>query len=154
MQPVPLSEYLSTSYRPDCDYVDGVLLEQNLGETSHSAAQTSLSAYIRYRTEGFWSGVELRVRVKPNRFRIPDITIIRGGKPSEPIITTPPEVAVEFYRLKVLLPAYRTGSTIAWILEYRVFGWLIRRRSVPGFTPTMAPARLETVRFAKLQATW
>ena len=27
---VPLSEYLDTSYHPDCEYVDGQLLERNV----------------------------------------------------------------------------------------------------------------------------
>jgi hypothetical protein len=29
---VPVSEYLATAYRPDCDYVDGQLQKRNLGE--------------------------------------------------------------------------------------------------------------------------
>jgi hypothetical protein len=29
---VPVSEYLRTSYSPDCDYVDGEVQERNLGE--------------------------------------------------------------------------------------------------------------------------
>jgi len=29
---VPLSEYLQTRYRPDCDYLDGELLERSVGE--------------------------------------------------------------------------------------------------------------------------
>ena len=33
---VPLSEYLETSYRPDCDYLEGELLERNVGEWDHS----------------------------------------------------------------------------------------------------------------------
>ena len=41
---VPLSEYLSRTYDPDCDYVDGSLQERNLGEISHSDAQTAASA--------------------------------------------------------------------------------------------------------------
>jgi len=28
-------EYLHTSYSPDCDFVDGVLVERELGEFSH-----------------------------------------------------------------------------------------------------------------------
>jgi hypothetical protein len=27
---IPVSEYLSTTYRPDCDYVDGEVQERNL----------------------------------------------------------------------------------------------------------------------------
>ena len=31
-----MEEYLATSYRPDCDYVDGEIEERNLGEKEHS----------------------------------------------------------------------------------------------------------------------
>jgi hypothetical protein len=36
-QPVRISEeeYLKTVYRPDCDYVDGEVLERNLGTFDH-----------------------------------------------------------------------------------------------------------------------
>jgi hypothetical protein len=30
---IPVSEYLKTSYSPDCDYVDGEVQERNLGES-------------------------------------------------------------------------------------------------------------------------
>ena len=30
--PVSVEEYLATTYDPDCDYVDGELLERNMGE--------------------------------------------------------------------------------------------------------------------------
>jgi hypothetical protein len=36
---VSLKEYLNTSYRPDCDYLDGELLERNVGEVDHSRLQ-------------------------------------------------------------------------------------------------------------------
>ena len=36
---ISVEDYLSTSYRPDCEYVDGVLLERNLGEFDHSRLQ-------------------------------------------------------------------------------------------------------------------
>jgi len=38
---VSVHEYLSTSYRPDRDYVDGVVLERSVGEKSHSLLQTA-----------------------------------------------------------------------------------------------------------------
>ena len=40
---VPVEEYLRTSYRPDRDYVDGEVLERNLGEHDHSDLQTELA---------------------------------------------------------------------------------------------------------------
>ena len=121
---VPLSEYLGTIYHPDCDYVEGILQERNVGEVSHSDAQTALSAYVRYQVRGFWSGVEARVQVKADRFRIPDVTIIRGGMPSERIITVPPEVAVE-----VMSPEDRASAIQERIDDYLAFGvtcvWVI-----------------------------
>jgi Uma2 family endonuclease len=121
---VPLSEYLSTSYRPDCDYVEGVLEERNVGEISHSDAQSALNAYVRTQIRGFWSGVEVRIQVKADRFRIPDVAIVRGAKPSGRIITTPPEVAVE-----ILSPEDRAASIQERIDDYLAFGipcvWVI-----------------------------
>ncbi len=32
-------EYLSTSFRPDCDYVDGEVVERNVGEYDHARLQ-------------------------------------------------------------------------------------------------------------------
>ena len=32
---IPVEVYLHSSYRPDCDYVDGAVLERNAGEIPH-----------------------------------------------------------------------------------------------------------------------
>ncbi len=41
---IPVSEYLRTMYHPDCDYVDGEVLERNLGEQTHGLVQAALAA--------------------------------------------------------------------------------------------------------------
>ena len=33
-------------YRPDCDYVDGRVVERNLGERDHSKLQAAIAAYF------------------------------------------------------------------------------------------------------------
>lgn len=43
---LPLADYLSTSCRPDCEYIDGVLLERDLGEYDHSRLLARLIAYV------------------------------------------------------------------------------------------------------------
>ena len=43
---ISLQEYLATSYRPDRDYVDGAVLERNLGEREHGAIQTFLGGLV------------------------------------------------------------------------------------------------------------
>ena len=39
-----VSEYLATSYRPDRDYLEGVLLERNMGEQPHARIQIVLGS--------------------------------------------------------------------------------------------------------------
>jgi Uma2 family endonuclease len=62
--------------------------------------------------------------VKAERFRLPDVAIVRGGKPSGRVITSPPEVAVE-----VLSPDDRVPDTQSKIDDYLTFGipcvWVI-----------------------------
>ena len=43
---VSVGEYLSTAYRPDREYIDGRILERNLGERDHSVVQTELAIYL------------------------------------------------------------------------------------------------------------
>ncbi len=43
---ISVEEYLATSYRPDCDYVDGEVVERNLGEQDHSWLQAALGSYF------------------------------------------------------------------------------------------------------------
>src|ERR1700730_10790054 len=43
---VTIQEYLSTTYEPDCDYVDGEIQERNLGTFDHSRLQLAIGAYF------------------------------------------------------------------------------------------------------------
>lgn len=49
---VPSKEYLQTSYRPDCDWIDGEVKERNAGEGQHSKIQTFFIGYfLQHRRE-------------------------------------------------------------------------------------------------------
>lgn len=63
---VPLSEYLETSYRPDCDYLEGELLERNVGEWDHSRLQALLTGFLLSREKqwGIQVVTEQRIQVK------------------------------------------------------------------------------------------
>jgi len=94
---VSIEEYLSSSYEPDCDYVDGVLEQRNLGEYDHSNLQTTISAYLKYRARS-WNVrviVELRIRVSATRVRVPDICVILRDREIEQVPTKPPLVCIE-----------------------------------------------------------
>jgi len=92
-----LEYYLQTDFRPDCDYVDGEILERNVGEFEHAFLQSLLAMLInQHRVE--WSCTaltELRVQVLPSRFRIPDISVVAAGAPFEKVLTRPPILCVE-----------------------------------------------------------
>ena len=94
---VSIHEYLSTSYRPDCDYVDGVILERNLGEYDHARLQGAVFAYFFNRRKEWGIEVvpEQRVQVSPTRFRVPDVCVIAAGGHPEQIFRTPPLLCIE-----------------------------------------------------------
>jgi Uma2 family endonuclease len=75
-----------------------------------------------------WTGVAVRVQVKKTRFRIPDVTVVAGAKPTEPIIRKPPVIAIE-----VLSPDDRAGDLEDKIADYLAFGvpyvWVINPES-------------------------
>jgi Uma2 family endonuclease len=94
---ISVDEYLKTTYRPDRDYVDGEVLERNLGERDHSQPHALLAAYIlsRRREWRLWALTEQRVQVTPHRFRIPDVCVLRMDAPYEQIVTAPPLICIE-----------------------------------------------------------
>jgi Uma2 family endonuclease len=94
---VSVSEYLSTTYRPDREYVDGEIVERNVGKKPHSRAQTLMAAFLSaHEAEwGLESLVEQTVQVSPTRFRIPDVCALRADAPDEEVITHPPFLCVE-----------------------------------------------------------
>jgi Uma2 family endonuclease len=94
---VPVEEYLRTSYRPDCDYVDGEVLERNVGEYPHSKLQTEFAIYFGMHRKRWnvHAVVEQRVQIAPTRFRIPDVSVVLGLGPEPAIFRDPPFVCIE-----------------------------------------------------------
>jgi Uma2 family endonuclease len=94
---ISVDDYLKTTYRPDCDYVDGMVVERNVGERDHSQPQALLAAYFLARRNEWrlWALTEQRVQVTPHRFRIPDVCVLQPDAPYEQIVTTPPLICIE-----------------------------------------------------------
>jgi Uma2 family endonuclease len=154
---VSVEEYLSTSYRPDREYVDGQLVQRNMGERDHSELQMALSAFVsalgphpqrlslrdslrspsapaegspfnRRTTLGIHVFPEQRVQVKKTRFRVPDVCVVAGKKPAEQIFTSPPFLCIE-----ILSKDDRMLEMQDRIDDYLAFGvsyvWLIDPRT-------------------------
>jgi Uma2 family endonuclease len=94
---ISVDEYLNTSYSPDCDYVDGRILERNVGERDHSKLQIALGSYF-YTRQKQWNIVaytEQRIQVAPTRFRIPDVCVVLCPEPQDQILREPPFLCIE-----------------------------------------------------------
>src|SRR5438477_4409935 len=135
---VSVEEYLSTDYSPDCDYIDGVLEDRNVGEKDHSKLQAALAAwfYARRREFGIQVFVAQRVQINATRYRVPDICVTIG-EPTEQIFRTPPFLCIE-----VLSPDDRMSRVLVKIGDYLELGvpfvWVIdpRRRKATIYTAT------------------
>lgn len=94
---IPLSQYLNTTYRPDCDYIDGELRERTLGEQPHSALQAYFVATfaIHRVTWGVRALPEQRVQTSATHYRIADICVRHLTDPADPIIKVPPLLCIE-----------------------------------------------------------
>ncbi|MDR3702535.1 MAG: Uma2 family endonuclease [Candidatus Sulfopaludibacter sp.] len=112
-------EYLSTSFRPDCDYVDGEVVERNVGERDHSRLQAAIIAYFYARRKEWGIEVfpEQRVQVSATRFRVPDVCVILAGSAPGQIFTTPPFICIE-----ILSREDRINGMQERIKDYLAFG--------------------------------
>jgi Uma2 family endonuclease len=136
-QPVAVEQYLSTVYEHDCEYVDGVIEERDLGEFEHSFLQLFLgSIFVARRSEwGIIAVTEQRIQVKPSRFRVPDLTVLRTGAPRERILTHPPLLVIE-----IQSPEDTLRRTAAKAAEYLAFGiehvWVVDPAARVGYRGT------------------
>jgi len=134
---VPVSEYLSADYSPDCEYVDGALEERNMGEKDHGNAQKRLVMYLGNREKqlGIRVFLEQRIQLSPTRFRVPDICVVAGPEPQEQIFTQPPFLCVE-----ILSPEDRMSRMQEKIDDYLRFGvryvWLVNPQSKRAYVYT------------------
>jgi Uma2 family endonuclease len=93
---IPVSEYLESTYHPDCEYIDGVLLERNVGKWSHARVQWLLALWFG-KHEAVWNVIgstEQRMRVSPTRIRIPDLVLLRPGEQPD-VLVAPPLLVIE-----------------------------------------------------------
>jgi Uma2 family endonuclease len=116
---VTVEEYLHSTYRPDCEYVDGRIEERNLGEHDHGLLQAIIAAlFTNNRTT--WqvrTVTEVRTQVRGARFRVPDVSVLRVDAPREPIIRHPQLIAIE-----ILSPEDRLNRIQEKVDDYLEFG--------------------------------
>jgi Uma2 family endonuclease len=143
-----IDEYLHTSYRPDCDYVDGELQERNLGELDHAEVQGALLMWFRNHDKEWNTRTvpELRIRVGRTRFRIADVCLISRDAPVEQVPQHPPLAVIE-----VLSPEDRVSRYQERLDDYRKMGvrhvWVVDPQNRRGYDCSTG-SWIETMSFA------
>ncbi len=136
---ISVAEYLNTSYSPDREYVDGLIVERNLGEKTHSKIQRILIVLLDRLAKDLGIEVypEQRVQVSPTRFRIPDVTVVNASQSQDEIFRLPPFLCIEILS---------KDDTMEYIQEkiddYLRFGvpyiWIINPKNRKGYVVTSA----------------
>jgi Uma2 family endonuclease len=126
-QMMDVEEYLRTSFDgSDCEFLDGEVVERNMGELPHGDVQSTLSRLLwRLRkTLGIRVVTEIRIQIGPRRYRVADLAVWRDDNIGTRIPTVPPFLAVE-----ILSPEDRMVRMLAKIQEYLSIGveyvWVI-----------------------------
>lgn len=143
---IPEEEYLETSYHPDREYRDGVLVERNVGDRSHAWLQTALGSYCHVRRKQWNVHIytELRVKVRNKWYPIPDLCIytlpdFEGRYPDKPPllwveILSPDDRIMDVWGKAAELVA--NGVPYVWIIDPNTLWSELRTphgvQSVPG----------------------
>ncbi|MDQ2944474.1 MAG: Uma2 family endonuclease [Acidobacteriota bacterium] len=114
--PISLDDYMNTSYSPDCEYIDGVVIERNVGKGKHSYTQVKVIQKLLELCEprGLVVLSEQRTRVAQFRVRIPDVSVVEE---LEEVTIKPPRLCVE-----VLSPDDRWNRVTPCIGDYQEMG--------------------------------
>ena len=119
---VSVEEYLATSYKPACDYLDGVLRQKPLPTRKHGLLQGWLAQLIR--TPQSETALEVTVRIRQGRYLVPDLIVQRAGQIQDPYPTAPVHLCVEF-----LSPSDRASEIFEKCEEYHGWGvattWIV-----------------------------
>ncbi len=122
-----VEEYLHTQFDgPDREYVDGGVVERNMGELPHAILQAEMIYILRSlgKSLGLRVLTEIRIPVSATRFRVADVAVWRSGPIGQRIPTVPPFLVVE-----ILSPEDRLVRLQPKIREYLAHGvewvWVI-----------------------------
>jgi Uma2 family endonuclease len=144
---VSVDEYLNSSYRPDMEYVDGVLVERGVPTVSHGLLQLILCVYLdAFRTQFEFEPLPaVRTQIiERARYRIPDVMLCPLPVPVG-IMTSAPWAVFE-----ILSPEDRFSDVVARFQDYKGIGV---RHMVLLDPEDLAAYRFENGALAQMQLT-
>ena len=94
---VTLEQYLSTSYRPDVEFLEGELRARSVVSPVHGRVQMILGRWFGNHEEewGVQVVAETRTKVSVERVRLPDVAVLAAGPLPARVLIDPPIVVIE-----------------------------------------------------------
>jgi Uma2 family endonuclease len=119
---ISVEEYLNTSY-PDGDreFLDGLVVERNVGTPGHSALQKILIVHLAaFEKSALQIAVrpECRTRIEETRYRVPDILVMtKPFRQTDRVVLDAPLLIIE-----ILSPDDRMKDILQRFAEYEKLG--------------------------------
>jgi Uma2 family endonuclease len=119
-------DYLRMTFEHDAEFVHGEIVERSMPDLTHGIIQGLIVIEFGKltATHPLFPCVEVRMRVAPGLYRIPDVAVFAGKLPDQPVPDKPPLVVVE-----ILSKDDRHSDLMQKLEEYRDWGvthiWVI-----------------------------
>lgn len=123
---ISVEEYLNTRYDPDLEFVDGVLVERQMGDWLHSLIQSNVLFALRRKYLTLKVVAELRSSVTSTRYRLPDVCVLLAAPTTKYLLES------AFLVVEVLSEGDVMSTVIEKLKEYANKGveniWLVDPR--------------------------
>src|SRR5438067_100464 len=121
---ISAEEYLRSSDKPTCEYIDGVLRPKPLATFRHGNMEYQVSYLINEFHKDFEAIPELTVKLREGKYLVPDVAVQRVTELQQPYPMNPTHLCIE-----VLFPEDRFSEALAKCEDYHAWGvkfcWLI-----------------------------
>jgi len=116
---ITAEQYLHMTFEHDAEFVRGEIVERGMPDRLHSTIQFLILMAIGRLIKSFplFPYPELRLRLEPRVFRIPDISVFAGEAPKQNVPSTAPLLVIE-----ILSKDDRHHNLMQKLEEYRVWG--------------------------------
>jgi len=116
---ITAEQYLHMTFEHDAEFVRGEIVERSMPDNIHSLMQFLILIEIGRWIKSYplFPRPELRLRLEPGVYRIPDISVFCGVPPNESVPSTPPLLVIE-----ILSKDDRHHNLMEKLEDYRVWG--------------------------------
>jgi Uma2 family endonuclease len=116
---ITAEQYLHMTFEHDAEYVRGEIVERSMPDLIHGRIQFLIAQALGPCSRSFplYPCFEVRMRVAPDVYRIPDAAVFADALPKQNVPSTPPLLVIE-----ILSKDDRYHDVMEKLEEYRVWG--------------------------------